>query len=76
LLDFGYASLAGYFSLAPWLLLFLVPTITMRSFADEFKLGSFEILKTLPLSPTDLVMGKWLGSFLIVLTNHRKTKQK
>lgn len=68
LLDFGYASLAGYFSLAPWLLLFLVPTITMRSFADEFKLGSFEILKTLPLSPTALVMGKWLGSFLIVLT--------
>jgi ABC-2 type transport system permease protein len=68
LLDFGYASLAGYFSLAPWLLLFLIPTITMRSFADEFKLGSFEILKTLPLSPTALVMGKWLGSFLIVLT--------
>jgi len=68
LLDFGYASLAGYFSLAPWLLLFLIPTITMRSFADEFKLGTFEILKTLPLSPTDLVFGKWLGAFLIVLT--------
>jgi ABC-2 type transport system permease protein len=68
LLDFGYASLAGYFSLAPWLLLFLIPTITMRSIADEFKSGSFELLKTLPISPTEIVVGKYLGCLMIVLT--------
>jgi ABC-2 type transport system permease protein len=68
LLDFGYASLSGFFNLAPWLLLFLIPTITMRSFADEYKSGSFEILKTLPLTPTSIVVGKYLGALLIVLT--------
>jgi len=68
LLDFGYASLAGYFSLAPWLLLFLIPTITMRSLSDEFKSGSFEILKTLPITSTDIVLGKYFGCLLIVLT--------
>ena len=68
LLDFGYASLGGFFSLAPWLLLFLVPTITMRSFADEYKSGSFEILKTLPLTPSAIVRGKFYGSLLIVFT--------
>ena len=68
LLDFGYASLGGFFSLAPWLLLFLVPTITMRSFADEYKSGSFEILKTLPLTTSAIVRGKFYGSLLIVFT--------
>lgn len=68
LLDFGYASLAGFFSLAPWLLLFLIPTITMRSFADEYKSGSFELLKTLPLTPSAIVGGKYFGSLLIVVT--------
>ncbi len=68
LLDFGYASLAGYFSLAPWLLLFLVPTITMRSLADEFKSGSFELLKTLPITSAEIIIGKYLGCFMIVFT--------
>lgn len=68
LLDFGYASLSGFFNLAPWLLLFLIPTITMRSFADEYKSGNFEILKTLPLTPNQIVFGKYFGALLIVLT--------
>ena len=67
LLDFGYASLNGFFDLAPWILLFLVPTITMRSLADEYKGSTFELLKTMPLSPSQIVYGKFLGSFLIVL---------
>lgn len=65
ILEFGYASLSGFFSLAPWVLLLMVPTITMRSFADEFKSGSFEILRTLPLTPAQLVMGKFFGAMLI-----------
>ena len=67
LLDFGYATLSGFFSLAPWILLFLIPTITMRSLSDEYKSGTFELLKTLPLSPSQIVWGKFFGSLLIVV---------
>lgn len=66
LLDFGYASLGGFFDLAPWILLFLVPTVTMRSIADEYKSGTFEILKTMPLTPAQIVWGKFFGALLIV----------
>ncbi len=67
ILDFGYASLGSFFRLAPWVLLFLVPTITMRSLADEYKGGTFELLKTLPLKPSQLVWGKFFGALLIVV---------
>lgn len=68
ILDFGYASLGSFFSLAPWILLFLVPTITMRSLADEYKTGTFELLKTLPVTPSQIVWGKFFGSLIIVVT--------
>lgn len=67
LLDFGYASLNGFFDLAPWLLLFLVPTVTMRSLADEYKAGTFEILKTLPLTPAKIIWGKFFGALFIII---------
>ncbi|MDB5248244.1 MAG: transporter permease subunit [Segetibacter sp.] len=66
ILDFGYATLDNFFSLAPYIMLFLVPTITMRSMADEYKSGTFEILKTLPLSPAKIVWGKYIGCLLVV----------
>lgn len=68
ILDFGYASLSSFFNLSPWILLFLVPTITMRSLADEYKTGTFELLKTLPLTPSQIVWGKFFGSLIIVVT--------
>ncbi len=68
ILDFGYATLSSFFNLAPWILLFLVPTITMRSLADEYKTGTFELLKTLPLTPSQIVWGKFFGSLIIVVT--------
>ncbi len=68
ILDFGYASLGSFFNLAPWILLFLVPTITMRSMADEYKSGTFELLKTLPLTPAQIVWGKFFGALIIVVT--------
>ncbi len=64
--EYGYASLDKFFELAPWVLLFLVPAITMRSLSDEFKTGSFETLKTRPLSSWQIVIGKY-ASILIVL---------
>ncbi len=66
LLSFGYASLSNFFSLSPWILLFLVPTITMRSLADEYKSGTFELLKTLPISASQIVWGKYFGALLVV----------
>lgn len=68
ILDFGYASLGSFFNLAPWILLFLVPTITMRSLADEYKSGTFELLKTMPLTSSQIVWGKFYGALLIVIT--------
>jgi ABC-2 type transport system permease protein len=68
ILDFGYASLESFFRLAPWILLFLVPTITMRSIADEYKAGTFELLKTMPLTPSQIVWGKFFGALVIVIT--------
>jgi ABC-2 type transport system permease protein len=67
ILDFGYATLEKFFELAPWILLLLIPAITMRSFADEFKGGTFEILQTKPLSRWQLVSGKYFGSLGVVL---------
>lgn len=67
ILDFGYATLDRFFELAPWILLLLIPAITMRSFADEFKTGTFEILQTRPLNHWQITGGKYLGSLVVVI---------
>lgn len=66
LLDFGYATLDKFFELAPWILLLLVPAITMRSISEEFKSGTYEILQTKPISRWQLIVGKYLGALLVV----------
>jgi ABC-2 type transport system permease protein len=65
--EFGYASLDKFFELAPWIFMFLVPAITMRSLADEFKAGTFEILKTKPLSSWQIVCGKYFSILIVLL---------
>lgn len=66
-LDSGYADLAPLFMVAPFVMMFLVPAITMRAFAEERKSGTMEILLTKPLSEWDIIMGKYLGSLALVL---------
>ncbi len=61
LLDNGYATLEPFFDFAPMILLLLIPAITMRSFADEFKSGTYEILATRPLSRWQIVLGKYVA---------------
>ncbi len=63
--SFGYATLDRFFQLAPWILLLLIPAVTMRSFADEFKQGTYEVLNTLPLTNRNIVWGKFWGNFLV-----------
>jgi ABC-2 type transport system permease protein len=67
ILDFGYATLDRFFQLAPWVLLLLIPAITMRSFSEEFKTGTFELLQTRPLTRWQIVTGKYLGSLAVVV---------
>src|SRR6185295_12581625 len=64
---FGYATLDRFFQLAPWILLLLIPAITMRSFSEEFKTGTFEILQTRPLNRWQIVAGKYAGSLIVVI---------
>lgn len=63
----GFADLTAFFELAPWILLFLIPAITMRSFSDELKMGTLELLLTKPISTLQLVLGKYMGALLLVL---------
>ncbi len=67
ILDFGYASLEKFFDLAPWVLLLLVPAISMRSFSEEFRGGTFEILQSRPLTYWQIVNGKYLASIFVIL---------
>ena len=65
--DYGYATLDKFFEMSPWILLLLIPAITMRSFADEFKGGTYEILQTKPLTRWQLIWGKYFASLIIVI---------
>src|SRR5205814_7913553 len=65
--DFGYATLDKFFELAPWILIFLLPAITMRTLSDEFKGGTFEILQTKPLTRWQIVGGKYLSVLIVSL---------
>jgi ABC-2 type transport system permease protein len=59
----GQADLAPFFNYHPWLYLFLVPAIAMRLWAEERKTGSVELLMTLPITPWQAVLGKFLAAW-------------
>ncbi len=67
ILDYGYANLDTFFTIAPWILLFLMPALTMRTISDEFKAGTFEILKTKPVTSWQIVLGKYLSILAVLL---------
>lgn len=66
-LDYGYADLQTLFNLAPWIFLFLIPAITMRTFAEEKKAGTIELLLTRPLTDGQIIGGKYLACLLLAL---------
>jgi len=63
----GYATLDSLFILAPWVFMFLIPAITMRSFAEENKSGTIELLLTKPFSDMQIVAAKYFAGLLLVL---------
>ena len=67
ILNSGFADLTPFFTISPWILLFLIPAVTMRSFSDEKKQGTIELLFTKPLSIWQIVSGKFWGSFLLIV---------
>jgi ABC-2 type transport system permease protein len=66
-LNYAYADLGAFFNLTPFVLLFLIPAITMRSLAEEVKNGTIELLLTKPLSDWALVFGKFLADWVLVI---------
>lgn len=69
ILDFGYADMNLFFQISPFIFLFLIPAITMKSFSEEVKSGTIELLFTKPLSKWQIVIGKYMAScFLIFLS--------
>lgn len=67
ILNSGFADLGPFFVLSPWILIFLIPAVTMRSFSDEKKQGTIELLLTKPLSMWEIVNGKFFGALLLIL---------
>jgi ABC-2 type transport system permease protein len=62
----GQVVMRGYFSLMPWLFLFFVPAVTMRLWAEERKLGTIEVLMTLPVNDHEVIFGKFLAAYLFL----------
>jgi ABC-2 type transport system permease protein len=63
----GYANINPLFEIAPWVFLFLIPAITMRSFAEERKTGTIELLLTRPIKDMEIVFAKFLAGFVLVV---------
>jgi len=66
--EFGYADMSRFFEISPWILLMLVPAITMRSFSDEMRSGTWEVLRTRPIGLSPLIAGKFAAAMAIVLS--------
>jgi ABC-2 type transport system permease protein len=66
-LDFGFAELSVFFDLSPWFFLFLVPALSMNSFSDEMDRGTFQLLRSLPLTINQILTAKVISLVCIVL---------
>lgn len=67
ILNYGYATLENLFMLSPFVFLFLIPAVTMRTFADERKTGTFEIIMTRPVSDIKVILGKYFAGIVLVV---------
>lgn len=66
-LEYGYADMQTLFNMAPWIFLFLIPAITMRTFSEEKRGGTMELLLTKPITDIQLILGKYLACLILAL---------
>ncbi len=66
-LEYGFADMGSFFSLCPYIFMFLIPAITMRMFSEEKRGGTMELLLTKPVRDIDIIMGKFLAGVVLVL---------
>jgi len=66
ILEYGYAELNGFFSLTPFLFMFLIPAITMRSFAEERREGTYILLASRPLTDWQIILAKYFACLVLV----------
>jgi ABC-2 type transport system permease protein len=66
-LDYGFANMDSFFYTAPWIFLFLIPAITMRSFSEENKTGTIELLVTKPITELQIVLGKYFAGVCLAI---------
>lgn len=64
--DYNYATLDSFFNIAPYIFIFLIPAITMRSFAEEINTGTIELLSTRPVTEMEIILGKYFAALLLV----------
>jgi len=62
----GHVSMTKLFALLPIMFTFIIPAITMRLFSEELSVGSYELLITMPVKNTDVILGKFLASLLFI----------
>jgi ABC-2 type transport system permease protein len=65
ILESGYATLDSFFGITPWVLIFLIPAITMRSMSDEYSAGTIETLATKPVTDVQIISGKYLAALAL-----------
>lgn len=66
-IDLGYASLEPLFTIAPWVFMFLIPAITMRTFSEERRTGTIELLYTRPLTDLQIILAKTIAGIVLVV---------
>lgn len=66
-LDMGFSSMETLFYISPWVFMFLIPAITMRSFAEEKRNGTMELLFTKPLSDLQIILAKYFAGLILVI---------
>lgn len=67
ILDYGYAELNAFFTLAPFLFLFLIPALTMRSFAEERREGTYVLLVLRPITDWQIILAKYFSCLILIL---------
>ena len=65
--DYGFADLSNFFLLAPWIFLFLIPAICMKSLSEEIKMGTLELMYIKPPSLWHMILGKYLAALVLAL---------